>query len=300
MLALGGCIATTYPYIRTETAQRIAAPAWMVKRDIGASSYILRAYERIHKRGGNAHIYIEDDGASDNAIGQLSNDPTPENPVALHLASKDSAENVIYIARPCQYVSTKSNTNCDKSVWQEKRYAPAVIESFEAALDDITRHYNIRGFHLVGYDGGGAVATLLATVRSDILSIRTVAGILDHEAYTTLHNTEPLDGSLNPASKAHKLAKIPQYHFVGGQDDMVPPTIIHGYLQNIPPTNCIHSMLVQEAEHDTGWVDKWPELLKLPVTCHGKSKVPDFGEKTLPIEHNPLPFNMTTKKSEKP
>ncbi len=103
VLALSGCIATTLPYMRAETAQRIAAPAWMLKRDISASPFILRSYERIHDRGGVANIYIEGDGAEYTSPSEWSENPTPKNPVALHLASKDNAENVIYIARPCQY-----------------------------------------------------------------------------------------------------------------------------------------------------------------------------------------------------
>lgn len=263
ILALGGCIGTTYPYMRTETAQRIAAPAWMIKRDINANPFLLRAYERIHDRGGIAHIYIE--GEDNKTLG----DATPFNPVALHLASKDKTENVIYIARPCQYTGMISPAEkCDKSYWQESRFSQKVIDSYNKALDDITLRYGIASFDLIGYAGGGAIATLLAAGRDDVTSLRTVAGILDHEAYTRAAQKEPLTDSLNPVSQAVTLVKMPQYHFIGGRDNEVPPAVLHSYLQSMPPSNCVQTMLIQEAEHDEGWVDKWPELLELPVTCY--------------------------------
>lgn len=278
-LALSGCIATTLPYMRTETAQRIAAPAWMIKRDISAAPYLLRSYERIHNRGGNANLYIAGDGSVSTSTEEWAVNPTPKNPVALHLASKDRADNVIYIARPCQYTSMLSKGEiCNDSVWKDERFSSTVIKSFGKALDDIADRYDISGFNLIGYSGGAAIATLLAAERNDIISIRTVAGILDHEAHSTVTNTPALDGSLNPVREAGALTQTPQYHFIGGQDNYVPPTVLHSYLQAMPPTNCVQTMIVQEAGYEAGWVDKWPDLLELPVTCYNTTEAQDFDE----------------------
>ncbi len=267
ILTLGGCIGTTYPYMRTETAQRIAAPAWMIKRDISASPFVLRAYERIHNRGGVANIYIEGENSKTNSS------KTPFNPIALHLASKDKAENVIYIARPCQYTGMLSvSDKCNNSYSNEASFSEDVIESYNIALDDISKRYNIRAFNLIGYSGGGAIATLLTAKRSDIISLRTVAGILDHDTYTTLLKIPDMSESINPVIEAVTLTKVPQYHFIGGRDNIVPPAVIHSFLQSMPPTNCVQTMLVQEADHNTGWVDKWPDLLELPVSCYNNTK----------------------------
>ena len=263
ILALGGCIGTTYPYMRTETAQRIAAPAWMIKRDISANPFLLRAYERIHDRGGVAHIYIEGEDNTSHS------DATPFNPVALHLASKDKADNVIYVARPCQYTGMISPAEkCDSKYWKDSRFSQTVIDAYNKALDDIVARYDIRNFDLIGYGGGGAIAALLTAQRSDVTSLRTIAGVLDHEAYTSATYSPALSDSLNPVSQAVVLSKTPQYHFIGGRDDKVPPAVLHSFLQSMPPSKCVQTMLIQEAEHDAGWVDKWPELLKLPVTCY--------------------------------
>jgi len=264
ILTLGGCIGTTYPYMRTETAQRIAAPAWMIKRDVTAEPFLLRAYERIHDRGGVAHLYIEGE-----ETGELLTDATPLNPVALHLASKDKADNVIYLARPCQYTGMVSPAEkCDSRFWNESQFSQTVLDAYNRALDDIALRYNIRSFDVIGYSGGAAIATLLAAQRDDITSLRTVAGILDNDAYTQEAQLPAMGDSLNPVTQAVVLTKMPQYHFIGGRDGTVPPAVLHSYLQSMPPSKCVQTMLIQEADHENGWVDKWPELLELPVTCY--------------------------------
>lgn len=296
-LALGGCLATTPNYLRKETAQRIAAPAWMIKRDIPADSFTLRAFERIHEQGGVANLYIEGDGSEMTSPREWGNNPTPKYPLALHLASKDNAENVIYLGRPCQYIGLDAPNGCSEDFWKSKRFSNEVIDSYNTALDEISARYNIHGFNLIGYSGGGAVASLLATHRRDILSVRTVAGTLDTNSYTQVNKTAVLDGSLNPLDTASNLAFIPQFHFVGGQDAITPPSILHNYLQALPPTRCVRTMLVQEAGHEDGWVEKWPELLKEPVDCYNGDTMPEY----IPVEE-PIktPVFEVREKSEKP
>lgn len=295
---LSGCIATTFPYMRAETAQRIAAPAWMIKRDINANAFSLRAYERIHNRGGVAHIYIEGDGSEYTSPSEWKNNPTPKNPIALHLASKDNAQNVIYIARPCQYTAMASSTSsCDEKYWKDSRYSHEVIDAYNEALDDIASRYNISAFHMIGYSGGAAVATLLAADRPDILTLRTVSGILDHKTQRSLLSLNTLTDSQNPVDDALDLIDTPQYHFIGGQDATVPPAVVHSYLQAMPPTNCVQTMLVQEAAYEDGWVEKWPELLKLPVRCYGTSAAPEM---IIEPEPEPLPIFTTREKPAKP
>lgn len=267
-LVLGGCIATSLPTLRTETAQRIAAPAWMIKRDIPAAPYLLRAYERIHDRGGVANLYIEGDGINGKHSIAENADFTPVNPVGLHLASKDNAKNLIYLARPCQFNGRLELPHtCDNKEWQENRFSKDVIESYNNALNEISARYGIRAYNLIGYSGGAAIATMLAGERKDILSVRTVAGILDNSAYATVADEFPISKTRTAAEHASDVSKTPQYHFIGGQDTIVTPSVLSTYLSDMPPTNCVQTMLVQEAEHEAGWVDKWPELLKLSVNC---------------------------------
>lgn len=267
--SLGGC---THPVIHEEVADRLANPAWMKERVIPAGRFALTVRERMHKRFAQADVYIEGDGKAWIGKHRASLDPTPVNPVALHLATRDLADNVVWMARPCQYtkLANKADGQCDAAYWTGKRFSPEVIDSYNQALDEIKRRYDIEGFNLVGFSGGGAVAAILAGQREDVHSLRTVAGNLDHKAHSAWHQVSPLTGSLNPPDFAGRLAAIPQVHFIGGQDEIVPPAVFNSYVQALGSTNCVQAKFVQEAAHDTGWVDKWPDLLAIAPECHGE------------------------------
>ena len=122
----------------------------------------------------------------------------------------------------------------------------------------------------------------MAAQRDDVASLRTVAGNLDHRAHSAHHNVSYLEGSLNPPDFAAKLARVPQYHFIGGQDSVVPPGVLHSYLQSLGATSCAQYEFVQEAEHDKGWVNIWPDLLAKTPECRGIEK--EFEPFDLPPE----------------
>ncbi|MBK9586774.1 MAG: hypothetical protein KA099_06355 [Alphaproteobacteria bacterium] len=285
-LALLTACETSRPLVKTELAQRVAAPAWMIRREIPAGSYLLTAYERIHDYNSTVNVYIEGNG------------PTPEYPTALHLATKDKTDNIIYLAQPCQYSGLiKDDSEC--TLTGEQAYAPTSLEAMNAALDEIAKRYNVRGFHLIGYDGGATIATNLAASRKDILSLRTVAGIMDTDAYNDAHGWPRTKNAQNPALKAATLSNLPQYHFIGGQDAQVPPSVLHSYFQALPPTRCVRYELIQENEHEDGWVEKWPDLLKRPVNCNGA--VPqDFNALDLVAQEGPAPYETVREIPEKP
>lgn len=277
---------TSRPLLTTENAKRIAAPAWMIGREIPAGSYNLTAFERIHKYNATVNLYIE------------GNTPAPDYPVGLHLASKDRADNVVYLAQPCQ-ISGKIEKDEKCTLSGEQAYSPQSLQSFDDALDEIAARYDVRGFHLIGYDGGAAIAANLAASRKDILSIRTVAGILDTDAYNDAHAAPRTNNPQNPSKKADRLYQIPQYHFIGGQDTQVPPAILHAYLQSFPPTRCVKYEMIQENEHVDGWVEKWPELLDRPVSCDlGSSEA--HNPLDLTTHEEPSPGSFMPEKPEKP
>lgn len=269
------------PALRDEVAARIASPAWMIERPIVASPFTLTAFERMHEKGEPVTIYIEGDGNADRASTlQVTLDPTPINPVALHLAAVDKSSNVAYIARPCQFSDTphydhrvKTQGKCNSDYWENKRFSPEVITAYNTALDNIENQYSTNGFNLVGYDGGGAIAAILAAKRDDVLSLRTIAGNLDHTAQSVYLGLPPLDGSLNAVDFADDLVDVPQHHYIGGQDESIKPAVLNSYLQAIGNSACVEHTLIQDAEHARGWVEKWPTLLRedLP-TCSKRIK----------------------------
>jgi hypothetical protein len=271
--ALTACERMSKPYLRDEVADRLAHPVWMVEREIPAGPFALTAYERMHERHAPATIYIEGDGELTSDFRMDSKNPTPRNPVSLHLATKDKSENVAWIARPCQYYGI---ANCGEAYWGNERFSPEVLSSYNHALDEIKKRWDIDGFHLVGFDGGGAVATILAAQRGDVLSLRTVAGTLNTNLYASENKIAPLAGSLNPIDFAPELADVPQTHYIGGQDKVISPALLHSYLQAVGDSNCVQYRFIQEAEHDQGWVEKWPEFLADKPRCEGPVEPVEF------------------------
>lgn len=296
LLAASSLSACARPHLGKEVADRLASPAWMIDRTIPAGPFAMTAYERMHERHAPADIYIEGDGKAWVSKDQVSLNPTPFNPVALHLATKDKADNVAYIARPCQFSGLQDKSKpCDSAYWTGKRFAPEIISAYNDALNEIKARYDIEGFNLIGFSGGGAIAAILAGQRDDVISLRTVAGNLDHVTHSAYHNVSPLQGSLNPPDYAARLRAVPQVHFIGGQDKIVPPVVLQTYLQALGETNCAQHQMIQEAAHEKGWVEKWPELLKVAPGCIGPPREID----PVPLEL-PEPVYTSPERPEKP
>lgn len=207
-------------------------------------------------------IYIEGDGHAWLNRYQISPDPTPYNPLALKLALLDPRPNVIYLARPCQYGIP--NTYCKPSVWTDERFADWVIRAMNEAVDTLKKKYQATHIHLIGFSGGAAVAILIASRRHDIASINTVAGDLDHEALSAYHQTTPLKASLNPKTVAPKIAHIPQHHWVGDQDPVIPVFLAEAFVHAVNGTqyNRAKCTVLKGFTHHEGWEAKWPEILR--------------------------------------
>lgn len=252
---------------RHEQAIEMLAPSSFQERLIPASSFLLTTFERITNQGDNATVYIEGDGLAWTGRRTPSLDPTPTNPVALRLATEDQSANVIYLARPCQYSKLTHDSACPQKYWTSSRFAPEVVKSMNIALNDIQARYKITGFNIVGFSGGANVAALMAAQRDDILSLRTVAGNLDHRLLHSTHNVSQLSGSLNAADIAPQIAYIPQHHFIGGKDNVVPPAIAESFINTSGDRKCIRSTIVPNATHEKGWSNIWPALLEYPVDC---------------------------------
>ncbi len=190
--------ACSSPSIRTENVEAMALAGGFTKAIINTSQFQLLSYYRLTDDESSVTIYIEGDGYAFAGRHRISLNPTPKNPVSLKLALLDESANVIYIARPCQYVPLKNNPECQSDCWTIKRYAPEVIEAINEVIDDYKKIHNFKNIRLVGYSGGGTVAAILAAQRDDVLDLRTAAGNLDIEMFVRQHNVTPLAGSLNP------------------------------------------------------------------------------------------------------
>lgn len=205
-------------------------------------------------------VYIEGDGLAWINGQQPSSDPTPNNPLALRLALAHPQGNAAYLGRPCQYVGADS-AGCAERYWTHRRFAPEVIEASGQALDGVKQQFGARKITLVGYSGGAAVALLLAARRSDIAQVITVAGNLDHHAWTQKMKIEALAGSLNPADAIAQLQHIPQTHFAGDADKTIPPSLSIDFAQRFPLDNRPAVIVKPGYGHECCWADHWPQLL---------------------------------------
>src|SRR3989338_10769072 len=212
----------------TVSADLTAETAGFSKSLIRTSPFTLVAYHRFDSPGGPLNVYIEGDGCAWLSRSRLSDDPTPLKPLVLNLAAMDQSPNVAYLARPCQYGA--DDGACDSAYWSHKRFSEEVIAAMNQPVDQIVLQSGAKEVHLIGYWGGAAVAALIAARRSDVRTVRTIAGNLDPEAVNRHHGVSPLVGSLNPADVAVKLETLPQRHFTGKRDEVVPPEALESFL----------------------------------------------------------------------
>lgn len=173
-------------------------------------------------------VFIEGDGHAWATRTQPSLDPTPHTFAFANLAMQSNSG--IYVARPCQFVM---NQSCDNSVWTDARFSHAAVESVNEVVSKLKARYKASEVELIGYSGGAAVAVLIASERDDVTQLQTVAGNVDPAAWVTLKGLSALSGSLNTLSNPEKLSAIPQRHFVGTGDKIIPKSLTEGFVRKI-------------------------------------------------------------------
>ncbi|MBI1206701.1 MAG: alpha/beta hydrolase [Azospirillum sp.] len=251
---------STGPDARREEAAQIAAAAGFTQIRIDGGPFVLTGWLRAAAPAERLIVYIEGDGLAWLNKTRLSGDPTPRDPVALELATKDPGRAVLYLGRPCQYTDNDSARGCTAKYWSSHRFAPEVIDATTAVIDEVKRRTGARTVVLIGYSGGADVAALVAGRRSDVAALATVAGPLDHRAWTSWHQVSPLTGSLNPADETARTAALPQVHFVGADDEVVPAAIVKSYLARAGLDAGSALVVVPGTDHHCCWPEQWPRL----------------------------------------
>lgn len=261
VILLVGCTAS-----EKEKADSIATKAGLKTQIIATSLFHYQSFQRIAEPGAPLNVYIEGDGRAWISRTRPSSDPTPSEPVALYLAARDPAKNVVYLARPCQFTGVRDNPHCQKTYWTDKRFAPEVIDSMSQAIDQLLTQTGSTAINIIGYSGGGAVAALLAERRHDVMSLRTVAGYLDVAWVNQQHGVSPMPDSLNPADFASKTAHIPQIHFSGESDAIISPAVAQRFTRSVGD-RCARSMTIPAMSHRGPWETPWPALLTIAPGC---------------------------------
>lgn len=224
--------------------------------------YALQALLPVQGRYPELRVYIEGDGHAWATHSQPSTDPTPMHSPIITRALR-SAHPAAYLARPCQFVM---DARCNVKVWTAGRFSAAVLNAMSAGLDDIKRRYSVERFELVGYSGGATIALVLAATRQDVGQVQTVAGNLDPEFWTLIQRLEPLERPLLPLAWRETLSAIPQRHFVGLQDRVMPPAVAQSYVSQLRG-RCVE-VITADADHSAGFEDDWARYADVPVPCH--------------------------------
>jgi len=255
-LLLAGCISVD-PYI---SAQKIASDSGLTSEKFDTELFPVVTWHRITPPVHSLRVYIEGDGFAWKSRTTPSNNPTPRNPTGLKLAAADKQANVFYLARPCQFIGPPLPDNCRVNIWTQDRFSPVVIDAMSEALNQIVLRYPGVQLDLVGYSGGGNIAALLAERRSDVRSLRTVAGNLDVAYVNAIHHVTPMPTAENAIDRAPALRALPQIHYSGGADTTVPPAVARRFQQAVGG-KCVQTEVVSGMEHGSDWEAVWPELL---------------------------------------
>jgi hypothetical protein len=207
------------------------------------------------------HVYVEHDGTPWLDLTHPAADPTPRMPLALELMAQDTGPR-LFLGRPCYFPTveqSKSNSICTPLIWTHQRYSPQVIASMVAALRRFLTLHPFRRVVLIGYSGGGTLAWLMAAQVPETAAIVTVAANLDTEDWTRIHDYSPLAGSLNPALMRPLPPTISQFHYVGGRDRNVPPSVVQSFARRHPEARVIE---LADFDHECCWIERWPNLLE--------------------------------------
>lgn len=190
------------------------APPQFVPQRIKTDDFTLQTYQKNTDSASPVHIYIEGDGHAFDAYGNPTNNPTPHNTLVRDLAAGNSAPNVAYIARPCQYIMSP---NCNIEDWTVGRFSESAVNAVRDAIKQIAKN---RPVVLIGYSGGAMISGLVIKENPDIDIQKwiTIAGVLNHKDWTEHFNDTPLYKSKN----LNTLPQIPQTHYVAEYDKVVP------------------------------------------------------------------------------
>jgi len=254
-LLSSGCVSKLSPKVRQYTADTVAQSGNLVQQKIATDDFLLTTYQRFDATADNKQmvVYIEGDGMAWISRDQLSSNPTPVQPIALKLASIDTNANVLYIARPCQYLWPQKMNRCSSRYWSDKRGSEEVISSINQAISIVKQKQNISSIRLIGYSGGGGIAALIADRRADVNEFVSVSGNLNYKLFTQTHNLSPMNGSIDPITVANQIGSIPQIHYVGADDKIIPRQIALSFSDKVK--------VINDVSHDN-WPDKWAQILR--------------------------------------
>ncbi len=227
-------------------AKNITVPAEFDYREVSAGAYNLACWQKISNEKSPVHIYIEGDGNAFNGYGYPTADPTPKGTFLREIAFNDPNDNVIYLARPGQFVKDQNKNQTD---WTTGRFSKKIVDSVSLAVNEMSKGKQVV---LIGYSGGALLSGLIINENPNLNVVKwiTIAGVLNHTKWTEKLNLPPLKDSLDLAY----LPKVKQVHLAGEKDKIVPVELT----KSIVPAQDL--IIVPKATHNTGF-DKYYSII---------------------------------------
>ncbi len=261
---------------RHDVAKDIANGVGMIPEQFVTTHFLIKGYWLPVASARSIAVYFEGDGSAFLSRTQVSPDPTPRDPISLRLAATEANyismqikqhaadqrdRTVVYLSRPCQYLSEGDMLGaCNPLFWTTHRFAPEVLSAYQEILATIKRKLSVNRIDLIGFSGGGTIASLIAAERPDVGHLVTFGGALDLDEWTRVRRLSPLTGSKNPAS-ARGLASVDQVHFVGGDDERIPVSIAQAYVRRVGGKASNAIRIVPRVDHSCCWKDFWDTVV---------------------------------------
>ena len=223
--------------------QGITPPDSFEYREIQTDSYKLASWQKITDKTAPVRIYIEGDGYAFDHRGQPTSNPTPHGTFLREIVFDDPNSNVIYLARPCQYVKDES---CHQKDWTTGRFSQEIVDSTAQAIKNIIKNVSDESsVILIGYSGGALLSGLVINQNPQIPVKKwiTLAGVFNHGKWTQNLKLPPLKDSVD----MEKLPTVPQLHLTGNKDKIVSYQLTKSLVDKK------NLVVIPNATHDSGY-----------------------------------------------
>lgn len=204
------------------------------------------------------HFYLEGDGTPHVSPHVVARDPTPRDPVMLHLMALDPHASV-YVGRPC-YWGLHADAGCSSYVWTLGRFSAPVVASIVAVILKETAAYPGARVVIYGHSGGATLALLAVDRGLRPAGVVTIGGNLDPDAWTSLHGYTPLVGSLNPVREPLARLGVRLRHYVGDRDTNTPPEFVRAAAERSGG----EVIVVPGFDHHCCWSQIWTQAVEFP------------------------------------
>jgi pimeloyl-ACP methyl ester carboxylesterase len=103
---------------------------------------------------------------------------------------------------------------------------------------------------LSGYSGGATIAVGAALQLEKVRGLVTVAGNLNVHGLNDYHQVQFMPEAFDPSQHITDLMHIPQRHYIGLDDAVVPPHLSEQFAQQLPLAEMVK---LPDVSHTQGW-----------------------------------------------